>query len=60
MSAPPAIPSPELKKPLVSEYYEELLFHDPSALMKQLLTTSRPLTICQYTHDTDCKYKIQI
>lgn len=50
------MPHGEVKNSLVSEFYEELLFQDPSALMEQLLTNSRPLTIGQYTHHTDCKY----
>ncbi|MCL4148102.1 UNVERIFIED_CONTAM: hypothetical protein GTU68_052541 [Idotea baltica] len=58
MTVPPPLPlGGEFKKPLVSEFYEELLFQDPSALMQQLLTNSRPLTIGQYSHNTDFESK---
>ncbi|RXG70631.1 YEATS domain-containing protein 4, partial [Armadillidium vulgare] len=57
VTIPPPMPHGEVKNSLVSEFYEELLFQDPSALMEQLLTNSRPLTIGQYTHHTDFEAK---
>nr|XP_053640807.1 YEATS domain-containing protein 4-like [Cherax quadricarinatus] len=53
---PPAVPS-DFKKPLVSEFYEELIFQDPSAMMRQLLTNTRQLTLGEYKHDTDFEEK---
>lgn len=52
----PAAVSGDLKKPLVSEFYEELIFQDPSAMMRQLLTNTRQLTLGEYKHDTDCEH----
>ncbi|XP_013395654.1 YEATS domain-containing protein 4 isoform X2 [Lingula anatina] len=45
------------KKNLVSEYYDELIFQDPSAMMQQLLTSSRPLTLGPHKHETDFEEK---
>jgi len=42
-----------VKKYLVSEFYDEIIFQDPSAMMQQLLTNTRQLTICSYRHETD-------
>ncbi|KAG8439656.1 hypothetical protein GDO86_005725 [Hymenochirus boettgeri] len=33
------------KKTVVSEFYDEMIFQDPTAMMQQLLTTSRQLTL---------------
>lgn len=52
----PPVVSSDFKKPLVSEFYEELIFQDPSAMMRQLLTNTRQLTLGEYTHDTDCEF----
>ncbi|XP_076315308.1 YEATS domain-containing protein 4 Gas41 isoform X1 [Tachypleus tridentatus] len=41
------------KKHLVSEFYDELIFQDPSAMMQQLLTSTRQLTLGPYKHETD-------
>ncbi|XP_067011998.1 YEATS domain-containing protein 4 [Anabrus simplex] len=49
-----AVPS---KKPLVTEYYEEIIFQDPSPLMQNLLTNTRPLTIGPWKHETDFEEK---
>lgn len=45
------------KKPLVSEFYEEVIFQEPTQYMKQLLTIIRPLSISPYRHETDCKFQ---
>ncbi|XP_064094120.1 YEATS domain-containing protein 4-like [Macrobrachium nipponense] len=55
-TTPPVVPT-DLKKPLVSEFYEELIFQDPSAMMRQLLTNTRQLTLGEYKHDTDFEEK---
>lgn len=44
------------KKTLVSEFYEEVVFQDPTALMQTLLTTTHQLTMGPWKHDTDCKF----
>lgn len=43
------------KKILVSEFYEEIVFQDPTALMQNLLTNTRQLTVGPWKHETDCK-----
>lgn len=45
------------KKNLVSEFYDEMIFHDPSPMMQQLLTSSRQLTLGPYKHETDFEEK---
>lgn len=45
------------KKGLVSESYEEIVFQEPTQLMKHYLDNTQPLvTHGQYRHDTDCMY----
>lgn len=49
-------PGPEAllgKKNFVSEFYEEIIFQDPTALMQHLLTNTRQLTHSHWKHDTD-------
>lgn len=41
------------KKNLVSEFYDELVFQDPSVFMQQLLTQQHPVTVGPYKHETD-------
>lgn len=41
------------KKQLVSEFYDELIFSEPSVLMQQMLTSSRQITLGPYKHETD-------
>ena len=43
-------------KTLVNEYYDEIVFHEPSQFFYQLLTNVKPLTTTPgaYKHDTDC------
>ncbi|XP_064611236.1 YEATS domain-containing protein 4-like [Liolophura sinensis] len=45
------------KKSLVSEVYEELIFQDPTAMIHQLLSNPRPLTLGAHKHDTDFEEK---
>lgn len=45
------------KKMLVSEFYEEIVFQDPTVLMQSLLTNTRPLTIGPWKHETDFEEK---
>ena len=50
--------SPEIvvgKKPVVSEFYEEIVFQEPTAMMQQLLTNIPQLTTSPVKHDSDCK-----
>ncbi|XP_011500038.1 PREDICTED: YEATS domain-containing protein 4 [Ceratosolen solmsi marchali] len=52
--------SPELqvgKKSLVSEFYDEIIFQDPTALMQHLLNSAKPLTAGIWRHDTDFEVK---
>lgn len=44
------------KESLVSEFYEEIVFQDPTALMQHLLNSSRPMTLGVWRHNTDCLY----
>ncbi|XP_033642174.1 YEATS domain-containing protein 4-like [Asterias rubens] len=41
------------KKTLVSEHYDEMIFQDPTAMMQQLLCSSRVLTLGAHKHETD-------
>uniref|UniRef100_A0A3Q3G6W0 YEATS domain-containing protein 4 n=1 Tax=Kryptolebias marmoratus TaxID=37003 RepID=A0A3Q3G6W0_KRYMA len=45
------------KKTVVSEFYDEMIFQDPTAMMQQLLTTSRQLTLGAYKHETESALK---
>lgn len=50
--------SPEIvvgKKPVVSEFYEEIVFQEPTVMMQQLLTNIPTLTTPPVKHDSDCK-----
>ena len=38
-----------------NEYYDEIIFHEPSQFFHQLLLTSKPITNGVYKHDTDCE-----
>lgn len=51
----PVVVGPQ--KVLVCEYYDELVFQDPSQLMQQLLNSSRQLVLGVYRHDTDFEQK---
>nr|CAG4650390.1 EOG090X0B3F [Sida crystallina] len=45
------------KKPVVSEFYEEIVFQEPTAMMQQLLQNVRLLTTSPVKHDTDFEEK---
>uniref|UniRef100_A0A1B6G4R2 YEATS domain-containing protein 4 n=1 Tax=Cuerna arida TaxID=1464854 RepID=A0A1B6G4R2_9HEMI len=45
------------RKTLVSEFYEEMVFQDPTAFMQHLLTTTRQITMGPWKHDTDFEEK---
>ncbi|KAK0179195.1 hypothetical protein PV327_008009 [Microctonus hyperodae] len=52
--------SPEIqqgKKNLVSEFYEEIVFQDPTALMQHLLSSTRPITLGTWRHESDFEAK---
>jgi YEATS domain-containing protein 4 len=52
-------PDPDViegRKKLVNEYYDEIIFHEPSQFFYNLLNTNKLLTNGIYKHDTDCKY----
>ncbi|XP_049623583.1 YEATS domain-containing protein 4-like isoform X2 [Suncus etruscus] len=38
---------------VVSEFYDEMIFQDPTAMMQKLLTTSHVLTLGAYKHETN-------
>ncbi|XP_043932303.1 YEATS domain-containing protein 4-like [Protopterus annectens] len=40
------------KNTVVSEFYDEMIFQDPTARMQKLLRTSRQLTVGAYKHET--------
>lgn len=50
---PPVI---DTKKKLVSEFYDEIVFYEPSQLMQQMLNTINPASTGSWSHDTDCKF----
>lgn len=41
------------KKTVVSEFCDEMIFQDPTAMMQQLLNTTRQLTLGAYKHETE-------
>ncbi|XP_033334697.1 YEATS domain-containing protein 4 Gas41 isoform X2 [Megalopta genalis] len=45
------------KKSLVSEFYEEIVFQDPTAFMQHLLNSSKPITLGVWRHNTDFEAK---
>lgn len=45
------------KKSLVSEFYDELMFQDPTQVMQQMLTNVRPIMMGTYRHETDFEEK---
>ncbi|XP_039516473.1 YEATS domain-containing protein 4 isoform X1 [Pimephales promelas] len=44
------------KKTVVSEFYDEMIFQDPTAMMQQLLNTTRQLTLGAYKHETELSH----
>jgi YEATS domain-containing protein 4 len=57
-SVVPPTPVIDTKKRLVSEFYDEIVFHEPSQMMQQMLNTVQPVTGGSWSHDTDCKEEI--
>lgn len=58
IDVPPTTTNPPIidtKKRLVSEFYDEIVFYEPSQLMQQMLNTIQPVSSGSWTHDTDCK-----
>jgi len=45
------------KKPLITESYDEIIFQDPTLLLKSLLEDVKPLTNGSYSHETDFREK---
>ncbi|KAK7093862.1 YEATS domain-containing protein 4-like [Littorina saxatilis] len=45
------------KKSLVAEYYDELVFQDPTSAMQQMLSNVRPICVGAYKHETDFEEK---
>ncbi|KAE8741167.1 hypothetical protein FOCC_FOCC013331 [Frankliniella occidentalis] len=45
------------KKTLISEFYEEIVFQDPTQYMQHLLTNVQPVTMAPYKHETDFEEK---
>nr|KAG5707356.1 hypothetical protein BaRGS_005323 [Batillaria attramentaria] len=41
------------KKSLVAEFYDELVFQDPTSSMQQMLSNVRPICVGTYKHETD-------
>ncbi|KAF4079928.1 hypothetical protein AMELA_G00184000 [Ameiurus melas] len=48
------------KKTVVSEFYDEMIFQDPTAMMQQLLNTTRQLTLGAYKHETECECTLEL
>lgn len=49
----------DTKKRLVSEFYDEIVFYEPSQMMQQMLNTIQPVTTKEtWSHDTNCKTDI--
>ena len=46
-----------IKKCLTSEFYDEIIFHEPSVMMYQLLTNPTQLTTLGHRHETDFEEK---
>lgn len=45
------------RKTVISEFYDEIIFQDPTANLLTLLNTTRPMTLGAYKHETDFKEK---
>lgn len=46
-----------VKKNITSEFYDEIVFQEPSALLQQLLNNNKQLTLGAYRHETDFEEK---
>ncbi|XP_052102912.1 YEATS domain-containing protein 4-like [Mytilus californianus] len=45
------------KKSLVVEFYDELVFQDPTVMMQNILQSLRPISMGSYKHETDFEEK---
>jgi len=45
-------------KPLISESYDEIVFQEPTVLMKALLDSVTPMTAGVWKHEVDCKWEL--
>jgi len=45
------------QKTVVSEFYDEIIFQDPTQFIQPLLTTTRPLSLGAYKHETNFEEK---
>lgn len=46
------------KKNLVNEYYDEIIFYEPSQFFHQILTNPKALSLSNtIRHETDCKFR---
>lgn len=48
-----------IKKTLTSEFYDEIIFHEPSAMMYQLLVNPSQMNAMGYRHETNFEEKKQ-
>lgn len=46
-----------VKKNISCEYYDEIIFNEPSALLHQLLTNCQQISVASYRHETDFEEK---
>lgn len=53
----PITKSIQVKKSLTSEFYDEIIFHEPSLMMQQLLQNATQLSSLAYRHETDFEEK---
>lgn len=54
---PPPVIDP--KKTLVSEFYDEIVFYEPTQLMQEMLNQAQASSNGPLTHDTDCKCSVE-
>lgn len=47
----------QANKTVVSEFYDEIIFQDPTQYIQPLLTSTRPITLGAYKHETDFEEK---
>ena len=45
------------QRTVVSEFYDEIIFQDPTQYIQPLLTTTRPMSLGAYKHETDFEDK---
>jgi len=47
----------QANKTVVSEFYDEIIFQDPTQYIQPLLTSTRPISLGAYKHETDFEEK---